>query len=655
MPDIERDLSQDRIEYTIDIIKPDYTIDINPQNKFEIQLNEQGPQGYRGLTGNGIDSIELYTSEDLVDTYRINYTDGEQSYFTVTNGSDGVDGTSATIVNATASITGTTGTPDVTVTLGGTEFERVFNFAFSNLKGDKGDTGATGSTGATGTAATITVGSVSTGAAGTDASVINSGTSSAAVLDFVIPRGADGQGNVDSVNGQTGTVVLTATDVGALPSTTPIPDISNLADKDLSNLSSTGQGILDNKLNQQQTTNCIIEAPNKIKYTLSEGVLTLLEGSEVVVPYGTTDLSSTYPTGSTFINDNIQVVDTEYSDGKFFVRVKTLADITRGMQAGSSTLAPKMLTLQIKGDTVTILSYGGASGNVTVTSDSDAGNVLFYNKTTNNVKGKSSGAINYPVCSFPIFSAINNDTYYIASITNVFQCFGYIGTTLWCDKGVRCLISNGFNDDGSQNNTDVTTSSIQVMQFDTTSSTGNKFLYIQKPGTLAVTFKSYLTSSTVASNVDYCTIAGFHWDGTYIIGFGCLQALNTKYLIDGNVVTSALTLADSVTAPTSTPIIYDLTGYLPKDNYEYDVLVSAIAYTGATSGNFVRIGIYSDRIGSSCYLAQTQTRVNYQLGTCGTTWFPIGSGRKLVVAGNADNNGRFFLYLRGYRRRGINL
>ena len=51
--------------------------------------------------------------------------------------------------------------------------------------------------GSTGTAATIAVGTVTTGAAGSSASVTNSGTSSAAVFDFTIPKGdtgAAGQG-----------------------------------------------------------------------------------------------------------------------------------------------------------------------------------------------------------------------------------------------------------------------------------------------------------------------------------------------------------------------------------------------------------------------------------------------------------------------------
>ena len=77
-------------------------------------------------------------------------------------------------------------------------------------KGDKGDTGAKGAAGVqgpqgpqgvqglqglqgpAGNAATITIGSVTTSAPGTSAQVTNRGTSSAAVLDFVLPKGKDG-------------------------------------------------------------------------------------------------------------------------------------------------------------------------------------------------------------------------------------------------------------------------------------------------------------------------------------------------------------------------------------------------------------------------------------------------------------------------------
>lgn len=62
-----------------------------------------------------------------------------------------------------------------------------------NVKGPAGATGATGAQGPQGDAATIAVGSVTSAAYGTPASVTNSGTSGAAVFDFVIPQGKPGE------------------------------------------------------------------------------------------------------------------------------------------------------------------------------------------------------------------------------------------------------------------------------------------------------------------------------------------------------------------------------------------------------------------------------------------------------------------------------
>ena len=71
--------------------------------------------------------------------------------------------------------------------------------------GPQGETGADGVPGTDGAAATIVVDNTITGPAGSDASVINTGTSSAAMLNFIIPQGAtgpsgaNGEGIMDSV------------------------------------------------------------------------------------------------------------------------------------------------------------------------------------------------------------------------------------------------------------------------------------------------------------------------------------------------------------------------------------------------------------------------------------------------------------------------
>ena len=104
------------------------------------------------------------------------------------------------------------------------------------LKGDTGDTGpqgpigltgatgATGATGSAGSAATISIGTVTTGVAGSSATVTNAGTTSAAVLNFTIPRGADGSSGGSTFSGNTdavaeGTTNLYFTDARAIAAT----------------------------------------------------------------------------------------------------------------------------------------------------------------------------------------------------------------------------------------------------------------------------------------------------------------------------------------------------------------------------------------------------------------------------------------------------
>lgn len=61
--------------------------------------------------------------------------------------------------------------------------------------------GATGPSGPSGAAATISIGTVTTGAPGSQAAVTNSGSGSAAVLNFAIPQGAAGTGGTGSSGG----------------------------------------------------------------------------------------------------------------------------------------------------------------------------------------------------------------------------------------------------------------------------------------------------------------------------------------------------------------------------------------------------------------------------------------------------------------------
>ena len=128
--------------------------------------------------------------------------------FNIPRGIDGVlggPGPANTLTVGTVSA-GSSGTQPI-VTITGTAPSQTINFTIP--RGDTGATGATGSAGATGpkgdAAATISVSpTVVTSAAGTNAAVTNSGTSSDVVLNFTIPRGADGAPGATGATGPAG-------------------------------------------------------------------------------------------------------------------------------------------------------------------------------------------------------------------------------------------------------------------------------------------------------------------------------------------------------------------------------------------------------------------------------------------------------------------
>ena len=64
--------------------------------------------------------------------------------FGIPRGATGAQGAAAGFGTPTASVTNTVGTPSVTVTASGSNTAKVFNFAFTNLKGDTGATGPAG-------------------------------------------------------------------------------------------------------------------------------------------------------------------------------------------------------------------------------------------------------------------------------------------------------------------------------------------------------------------------------------------------------------------------------------------------------------------------------------------------------------------------------
>ena len=107
------------------------------------------------------------------------------------------------------------------------------------MAGQQGETGPAGDQGIPGTpgaAATLNVGNTTTLSPGVDASVVNTGTTAAAIFDFGIPEGVAGQDGSDGAPGQDGadgSDGAPGADGKTYYSGAALPDPSGYADGDL--------------------------------------------------------------------------------------------------------------------------------------------------------------------------------------------------------------------------------------------------------------------------------------------------------------------------------------------------------------------------------------------------------------------------------------
>lgn len=176
----------------------------NTGDEHEAIFNFTIPRGEKGDTGNvgagATISIGTVTESEPggdAEVTNVGTTTNAVFDFTIPRGEQGP---AATVQVGTV----TTGAPGTraSVTNSGTSGAAILNFTIpqglTGEKGDKGDTGDTGATGNTGPqgpqglAATVDVGTTTTLLPQEDASVTNTGTTSAAIFNFAIPKGKDG-------------------------------------------------------------------------------------------------------------------------------------------------------------------------------------------------------------------------------------------------------------------------------------------------------------------------------------------------------------------------------------------------------------------------------------------------------------------------------
>ena len=176
-------------------------------------------------------------------------------------------------------------------------------------------------------------------------------------------------------------------------------------------------------------SNCITEIPQDIKLELNNGTLTLKAGSKVYVPNG----------------------------AGVFDEITTTQDFIMG-QWGSVTGKGMVLRLP-DGNIIPELFNNIYSGN---TAPSGSTYMWWYDTANNMVKTTSNGGSTWsnlrslPLCTITVANGL------VTSIDQVFNGFGYIGSTVFALPGVKALIPDGRNDDGTLKNIDLTLTEVKT-------------------------------------------------------------------------------------------------------------------------------------------------------------------------------------------------
>lgn len=223
------------------------TWDSETESYVDTEINAQGPQGQQGADGAPGEQGEPGVSAGFGEpTATVDDTSGTPSVIVTASGPDtakvfnfkfsglkgangengadgqqgepGQDGAPAGFGTPSATVDNTSGEPSVTVDATGPDTAKIFTFHFSGLKGQDGTDGTDGAPGEDGAAATIQVGKVTTLEPGQQATVENVGTENAAILNFGIPKGEQGEpgtgggGQGVPAGGTTGQVLAKASD-----------------------------------------------------------------------------------------------------------------------------------------------------------------------------------------------------------------------------------------------------------------------------------------------------------------------------------------------------------------------------------------------------------------------------------------------------------
>lgn len=345
-------------------------------------------------------------------------------------------------------------------------------------------------------------------------------------------------------------------------------------------------------------TNCITEIPQDIKLELNNGVLTLKAGSKVYVPNGKND------------------------DGSLrFGEIVLSADKTFSVSGGTGVA----FIVYYPGDG-TLKSF--ATSIVQSGTSFSVNDGLWYDTTNNYIKRVTGSSPSYygltfPVCKIQITSGA------ITSIDQVFNGFGYIGSTVFALPGVKGLIPNGRNEDGSLRNIEYTSDKL-TMQTLTSETTGAWSLGMWNDG-----------GRVAGTNVKYDSYSN------KMVGSTRGTCVELAYFTATNGVITSFTPKNTFHAVDRNDSSWVAGQAMPSGKYIDLILgASGTTYTAPANGWF---SCSSDGVVNLLLSNQEfSLTVTGASGYAPFGYMPVKKGEKFVFSysGNSNNKIRFF-YVEG--------
>ena len=286
-----------------------------------------------------------------------------------------------------------------------------------------------------------------------------------------------------------------------------------------------------NVLDKTMITNCLTYIPQDINLELNNGTLTAKQGSMVWIPYG---LTEAYQVGDVDAYGNT-VVATSWDGSKFFYAIEIQSDVS-------------LSSLNLNTGTKALIYYNPAEGNfgamdryISGTTAPTTTFTLWYDTNTNLVK-KIEGTVGVTAynCCFPLGVVTAGDNKTVASLDQIFNGFGYIGSTLFALPAIRGLVPNGRNADGSLKNIEFTLDTVSTMNYP---AAGDEVIVsINKTGSIMGTAAYFIESETEPS-------------GNYILWYKPSENI-IRYKSTGSFSNITITLLIGKFSSTATRITY---------------------------------------------------------------------------------------------------